>query len=81
MISIRKKIINAAVKCRIAKENYQAVDSAIINKNCKEYKLWLKESDKVCNLLMTEEGTAEIVKNGIVTIAELDAAYNKKMGK
>lgn len=81
MISIRKKIINAAVKCRIANENYQAVDSTMINKNCKEYKLWLKESDKVCNLIMIEEGTAEIVKNGIVTIAELDAAYNKKMGK
>lgn len=81
MISIRKKIINAGVKLRIAKENYQAVDSAMINKNCKEYKLWLKESDKVCNLIMSEEGTAEIVKNGVVTVAEIDAAYNKKMGK
>lgn len=81
MISIRKKIINAGVKLRIAKENYQAVDSAIINKNCKEYKLWLKESDKVCNLIMSEEGTAEIVKNGVITVAEIDAAYNKKMGK
>lgn len=81
MISIRKKIINAGVKLRIAKENYQSVDSAMINKNCKEYKLWEKASDKICNLLMTEEGTAEIVKNGIVTIAEIDAAYNKKMGK
>ena len=81
MISIRKKIINAGVKLRIAKENYQAVDSAIINKNCKEYKLWLKESVKVCNLIMSEEGTAEIVKNGVITVAEIDAAYNKKMGK
>lgn len=81
MISIRKKIINAAVKCRIAKENYQAVDSTMINKNCKEYKLWGKAFIKFWDLLTTEEGTAEIVKNGIVTIAELDAAYNKKMGK
>jgi hypothetical protein len=30
---------------------------------------------------MSKEGTAEIVKNGIVTVAEIDAAYNKKMGK
>lgn len=81
MISIRKKIINAGVKLRIAKENYQAVDSAMINKNCKEYKLWLKESDKVCNLIMSEEGTTEIVKNGVITVAEIDATYNKKMGK
>ena len=81
MISIRKKIINAGVKLRIAKENYQAVDSAMINKNCKEYKHWLKESDKVCNLIMSEEGTAEIVKNGVITVAEIDTAYNKKMGK
>ena len=81
MISIRKKIINAGVKLRIAKENYQSVDSAMINKNCKEYKLWLKESDKVCNLIMSKEGMAEIVKNGVITIAEIDAAYNKKMGK
>lgn len=81
MISIRKKIINAGVKLRIAKENYQSVDSAMINKNCKEYKLWLKLSDKICNLLMTEEGMAEIVKNGAITVAEIDAAYNKKMGK
>ena len=81
MISIRKKIINASVKCRIAKENYQAVDSAMINKNCKEYRLWDKASIKVCDLLMTEEGTAEIEKNGHVTVAEIDAAYNKKMGE
>ena len=81
MISIRKKIINAGVKLRIAKENYQSVDSAMIDKICKEYKLWLKESDKVCNLIMSEEGTAEIVKNGVITVAEIDAAYNKKMGK
>lgn len=81
MISIRKKIINAGVKLRIAKENYQSVDSAMINKNCKEYKLWLKLSDKICNLLMTEEGMAEIVKNSVITVAEIDAAYNKKIGK
>ena len=81
MISIRKKIINAGVKLRIAKENYQSVDSAMINKNCKEYNLWKKASDKVCDLIMTKEGMAEIVKNGVVTVAEIDAAYNKKMGK
>lgn len=59
------------------KENYQTVDSAMINKNCKEYRLWDKTSIKVCDLLMTEEGTSEIEKNGHVTVA----AYNKKMGK
>jgi hypothetical protein len=81
MISIRKKIINAAIKCRIARDNYQSVDSAMINHNCKEYKLWLKATDKAFDLICSEEGLKEINTNGVITQAEVEEAYNKKMKK
>ena len=45
MISIRKKIINAAVKCQIARDAYNADHTA------KNLNVWNKASNKALNLL------------------------------
>lgn len=75
MISIRKKIINAGVRCRIAGETYNT------NRTAKNLRHWNEVCDKRWDLTNSKEGTDEIMKNGVVTEAEIEAAYNKKMGK
>lgn len=73
--TIRETVIELAVKLRVAKANYVAVDSAMINKTCPEYKKWKKASEKVLEKMATPEFAAEIRENGIVTAKEIDAAF------
>lgn len=73
--TIRETVIELAVKLRVAKANYVAVDSAMINKTCPEYKKWKRASEAVLKKMATPEFAAEIRENGIVTAKEIDAAY------
>lgn len=76
--TIRETVIELAVKLRLAKINYQMKDSAMINKTCPEYKKWLKASDALFKKMNTPEFMDEIKKNGIVTVDEVNAAFDAK---
>lgn len=76
--TIRETVIELAIKLRLAKMNYIAKDSAMINKTCPEYKKWKKASEKVLEKMATPEFAEEIQKNGIVTAKEIDAAFEAK---
>lgn len=76
--TIRETVIELAVKLRLAKMNYIAKDSAMINKTCPEYKKWLKASDAAIAKMNTPEFMEEIKKNGVITVKEIDAAFEAK---
>lgn len=76
--TIRETVLDLAIKLRLAKMNYVAKDSAMINKTCPEYKAWKKASETILKKMATPEFTAEIQKNGCITAKEIDAAFEAK---
>lgn len=76
--TIRETVLDLAVKLRLAKANYVAKDSAMIDKTCPEYKKWKKASEAVLKKMATPEFAAEIRENGVITAKEIDAAFEAK---